>query len=113
MAEGVLFGIVGKVLNGLGPLALQELSLASNVKDELNKLKESISTIKAVLRDAEERYNSKNHEVTLWLRQLKDVVYDVDDLLDDFSTQALRRKTMKRNKVSKEVCIFHFLIVLF
>ncbi|XP_021296242.1 putative disease resistance protein RGA4 [Herrania umbratica] len=106
MAEGVLFDIAGKVLEGLGPLALRELNLASNVKAELTKLEGTVSIIKAVLLDAEDQHNSNNREVTVWLRRLKDAVYDVDDLLDDFSTEVLRRKIMKGNEMSKKVRIF-------
>ncbi|XVF83090.1 hypothetical protein PTKIN_Ptkin16aG0104700 [Pterospermum kingtungense] len=106
MAEGVLFDIAGKVLESLSPLALRELSLASNVKSELRKLKNTVTMIKSVLLDAEEQHNRNNNEVRVWLSQLKDAVYDVDDLLDDFGTEALRRKTMKGNKMSKKVRIF-------
>ncbi|XVF83089.1 hypothetical protein PTKIN_Ptkin16aG0104600 [Pterospermum kingtungense] len=102
MAEGVLFDIAGKVLESLSSLALRELSLASNVKSELTKLKKTVTMIKSVLLDAEEQHNRNNNEVKVWLRQLKDAVYDVDDLLDDFGTEALRRKTMKGNKMSKK-----------
>ncbi|WRX11967.1 Leucine-rich repeat - like 10, partial [Theobroma cacao] len=106
MAEGVLFDIAEKVLEHLGSSALQELSLASNVKAELTKLEEIVSIIKAVLLDAEEQHNSNNQGVKVWLKQLKDAVYDVDDLLDDFSTEVLQRKTMKGNEISKKVRIF-------
>ncbi|EOY18742.1 Uncharacterized protein TCM_043246 [Theobroma cacao] len=54
MAGGVLFDIAGKVLEGLRPLALRELSLASNVKAELTKLERTVSIIKVVLLYAEE-----------------------------------------------------------
>ncbi|XWS75190.1 hypothetical protein CRYUN_Cryun01aG0064000 [Craigia yunnanensis] len=58
MAEGVLFDIAGKVLEGLVPLALRELSLASNVKIELSKLKN-------VLLDEEEQHYCNNHQSRL------------------------------------------------
>ncbi|WRX11966.1 Palmitoyltransferase [Theobroma cacao] len=51
-----------------------------------------------------EQHRSNNREVTVWLKRLKDVVYDVDHLLDDFSTKVLRRKTMKGNEMSKKDC---------
>ena len=41
-----------------------------------------------------------------WFRLLKDVLFDVDDLLDDFSTDALRQKIMSGNEMVKEVSIF-------
>ncbi|KAJ1378179.1 P-loop containing nucleoside triphosphate hydrolase [Sesbania bispinosa] len=47
-----------------------------------------------------------NHQVQLWLQKLKDALYDADDLLDDFSTQHLRRQVMTKDKKAKKVRIF-------
>ncbi|XWS09376.1 hypothetical protein CRYUN_Cryun40dG0080000 [Craigia yunnanensis] len=106
MAEGVLFDLAEKLFRGLASLAYQELSLACGVKAEISKLNETVSVIKALLRDAEEQQRNNNHEVTDRLGKLKDVLFDVDDLLDDFSTEALRRKIMSGNEMVKEVRIF-------
>ncbi|CAN0865334.1 Putative disease resistance protein RGA3 [Linum grandiflorum] len=51
------------------------------------KLRDTVLTIKAVLLDAEEKQNH-NRQVKVWLEKLSDVLYDADDLLDDFSTEA-------------------------
>ncbi|XP_022726442.1 LOW QUALITY PROTEIN: putative disease resistance protein RGA1 [Durio zibethinus] len=93
MAEPVLFNIADRILGKLGNLAVQEMGLAWGVKEELEKLKNTVSTIKAVLLDAEEQH-AKSHEVRDWLGKLKDAVYDADDLLDDFSTHVLQRQVM-------------------
>ena len=53
-------------------------------------MKRAITSVKAVLLDAEAK--AINHEVSVWLEELKDVFYDADDLSDDFSTEALRGK---------------------
>ncbi|KAB1214466.1 putative disease resistance protein RGA4 [Morella rubra] len=105
MAEAVLFNTVGEIAKTLGSLALQEMGLLWGVKGELEKLRGTVSTIQAVLLDAEEQ-QAKNHAVKDWLGKLKDVIYDADDLLDDFSTEVLRREVMMRNKKAKEVRIF-------
>ncbi|XVF65657.1 hypothetical protein PTKIN_Ptkin09bG0267000 [Pterospermum kingtungense] len=106
MAEGILFDLAGKLLGGLASLAYQELALAWGVKEEIKKLEDTVSLIKGVLRDTEEQHRNNNHEVTVWLEQLKDVLYEVDDLLDDFSTEALPRKIMNGDEMVKEVRIF-------
>ncbi|MBA0878364.1 hypothetical protein Goshw_002226 [Gossypium schwendimanii] len=41
-----------------------------------------------------------------WLEKLKDAFYAADDWLDDFSTEALRKDLLSRNKLMKEVCLF-------
>uniref|UniRef100_A0A2N9EMU5 Disease resistance N-terminal domain-containing protein n=1 Tax=Fagus sylvatica TaxID=28930 RepID=A0A2N9EMU5_FAGSY len=91
MAEGVLFDLAGKVLEVAGSFALQEIKLASGVKAELENLKSTVSTIQAVLLDAEKK---ASHSVAVkdWLERLKDVLHDADDLLDDFSTEAMQRE---------------------
>lgn len=103
MAESFLFNIIERVLAKASSIAVYEISLAWNVKTELRKLQSTLSTIKAVLLDANEQ-QGKNHEVRDWLEKLRDVVYDVDDLMDDLSTQLLLQMHFQksfRNKVRK------------
>ena len=105
MAEGALFGLAGKVLELLGSLVVQEVKLASGVKTEIENLKSTVSTIQAVLLDAEKQ-SSHSHQIKDWLSKLKDVLHDADDLLEDISTQVLRQKVMSGNKMTMEVRIF-------
>ena len=60
MAEGVLFDLGKKVLEVAGSLALQEIKLACGVKAELENLKSTVSTIQAVLLDAEKKADRKS-----------------------------------------------------
>ncbi|XP_030949115.1 putative disease resistance protein RGA4 [Quercus lobata] len=57
-----------------------------------------VSTIQAVILDAEKQ-SSHNHQIKDWLKKLKGVLHDAHDLLDDFSTQVLRHKVMRKKKV--------------
>ena len=61
-----------------------------------------------MLLDAEaKQHNSEVSEaIKLWLKRLKDAMCDADDLLDEISTEALRREVMTRDKKAKEVRIF-------
>ncbi|XP_075646349.1 disease resistance protein RGA2-like [Castanea sativa] len=105
MAEGALFNVAEGIIGQLGKVALKELGLLWGVKEELQKLEDTVSTIKAVILDAEEQ-QAQNHAIRIWLGRLKDALYEADDLLDDFSTEVLRREVMTRNKKAKEVRIF-------
>ncbi|KAJ7949201.1 Disease resistance protein [Quillaja saponaria] len=104
-AKSVLLGIANKIIGRLGSLALEEIGLLWDVKDELRKMKNSGTAIKAVLLDAEEKQDT-NAGVTEWVERLKDAALDADDLLDDFSTEALHRELMTQNKKGKKVRIF-------
>uniref|UniRef100_A0A7N2N6Z4 Disease resistance protein RGA3 n=1 Tax=Quercus lobata TaxID=97700 RepID=A0A7N2N6Z4_QUELO len=46
-----------------------------------------------------EKQSSHNHQIKDWLKKLKGVLHDAHDLLDDFSTQVLRHKVMRKKKV--------------
>ncbi|KAG7950879.1 hypothetical protein I3843_13G138600 [Carya illinoinensis] len=105
MAEAILYNVAAKIIESLGSQALKEIGLLWGVTDELEKLKNTVSTIQAVLLDAEEQW-AVNREVRFWLEKLSDVVYDADDLLDSYSTDYLLREMMTRDKMAKKVRIF-------
>ncbi|XP_019051453.1 PREDICTED: putative disease resistance protein RGA4 [Nelumbo nucifera] len=66
----------------------QDSLLAWNVQGVLKKLQGSLTVIQYFLRDAQ-RQQLHSSEVRSWLKRLKDVAYDADDLLDEFEYEAL------------------------
>ncbi|KAK4596262.1 hypothetical protein RGQ29_014341 [Quercus rubra] len=105
MAEAISFGLVRKIIEKLGSTTFDEIGSIWGVKDEFQKLKNTVSTIQAVLQDAEEQQD-KNHQVRDWLMKLRDAIYDADDLLSDFSTEDLRQRVMGGDKMAKKVRTF-------
>ena len=85
MVEAVPFGIVTHLLVKLGSSTFQELGLIYDIDKELTKLESTLSTIRDVLSDAEEKQET-SHLVQEWMRKLKDVVYRADNVLDVFET---------------------------
>ncbi|CAI0425487.1 unnamed protein product [Linum tenue] len=110
MAETALFAIAGTVLEQLGSKVLQEAALLWGLGDDIKKLTCTLSSIQAVLLDAEEQSHSpQSHQLRLWLKELRQVVYDAEDLLDDFSIEVRRRQgktTTASENISKEVQSF-------
>jgi Leucine-rich repeat (LRR) protein len=105
MAE-LLFVPVERLIEALCSSAAKEIGLLWGVRDEIESLTNTVSTIKDVLLDAEEKQAAGDRAVSRWLGRLEDVLYDADDLLDAVSTEALRRDIMTRDKKSKKVRIF-------
>ena len=110
MAEAIPFGLAQKIIERLSSMAVDEIGSIWGVKDELQKLKETVSTIQAVLQDAEEKqeqelYGMKN-QVRDWLMKLKDLAYDADDVMSAFSTEDLRQSVMGGGKMTKKVRTF-------
>jgi hypothetical protein len=102
MAESVLFDTAANIIKSSASLTLQEIGLLCGFKDELKNLGKTVSTIQAVLLDAEEQ-QAHNNVVKDWLGKLKDVMYEADDLLDDYSTELLRRQVMAGDNKVKQV----------
>ncbi|KAK9289623.1 hypothetical protein L1049_007781 [Liquidambar formosana] len=101
-AEIILSIIAKGVLDKIASLTFSEISMVRGVNKEMEKFKKTLSSIKAVLSDAEEQ-QVKNHTVQDWLEKLKDVVYDVDDVLDEISTEVLRQKVETHGSILKQV----------
>ena len=60
---------------------------------ELENWKEKLMMINEVLDEAEEKQTSKP-SVKNWLDNLRDLAYDMEDVLDEFATELLRRRLM-------------------
>ncbi|KAK4756213.1 hypothetical protein SAY87_006340 [Trapa incisa] len=107
MAELVLGSVVSSITEQATSLISSEIGGAVGAKDELNKLKMTVEVIEAVLDEAEKR-KVEEKPIKLWLKRLRDAVYEADDLLDD-STEIKRRRLMggdRNNWIMKEVRTF-------
>ncbi|CAL5380177.1 unnamed protein product [Camellia sinensis] len=58
-----------------------------------------LAKIQAFLDDAE-RKQTENRAVKMWLEELTDLAYDLDDILDEFATEALRRKLTSESQAA-------------
>ncbi|KAL6327947.1 hypothetical protein AAG906_031291 [Vitis piasezkii] len=69
------------------------------VHAELNKWEKTLKNIHAVLEDAEDK-QMENQRVKIWLDDLRDLAYDVDDILDELATEAFGRKLKAETQAS-------------
>ncbi|KAL3749115.1 hypothetical protein ACJRO7_010241 [Eucalyptus globulus] len=63
--------------------------------------KEKLVIINVVLADAEDKELSDNHQVKLWLDKVKDLAYDMEDLLDEFEIKATQVELEAESSTSK------------
>ncbi|KAG5539198.1 hypothetical protein RHGRI_019679 [Rhododendron griersonianum] len=71
------------------------------IHDLLLKWSRMLGQIDAVLADAEEKQmKTSQRGIKLWLEDLEDLAYDLDDVLDEFSTEALRQHVLNESRAS-------------
>lgn len=98
--DNILVNGVTEILKPLIALISEQITLAWGVKDDLKKLKGTLESIQALISSAEEK-QVNDPTVRLWLRRLKDIVYDADDVMDEFTYESMRpRKHKVRDLVS-------------
>ncbi|XP_028106102.1 putative disease resistance protein RGA3, partial [Camellia sinensis] len=73
---------------------LINLARHEGVSTSIKKLKKSFEDINDVLADAEDKQIS-DKAVNRWLKELQHLAYDADDVLDEFSTEVLRKKLIR------------------
>ncbi|XP_026431528.1 putative disease resistance protein RGA1 [Papaver somniferum] len=98
--EGILTNSATEILKKLVPVVAQEISLAWGVKDELKKLQDTLEMILLVIADAE-RKQLNDAAIGLWLRRLKDVAYDANDVMNEYCYETMRRSVRGNNLMYK------------
>ncbi|XP_065870936.1 putative disease resistance protein RGA3 [Euphorbia lathyris] len=73
----------------LVPFEFQHLKFFWGLEKELDKLRESLDAIADLVEDAEEK-QERLLEERWWLRKLRDVAYEADDLLSELAYEATR-----------------------
>ncbi|PPD88803.1 hypothetical protein GOBAR_DD14260 [Gossypium barbadense] len=103
VVEAVLGAAVQLTLSKVISLAAEQASLACGFKNDMKKLRVLLTLIQAVLQDAEEKH-VRDGSVRLWLQELRDVAYEIDDVLDEFTYQKLGMKAKFQDQISRKLC---------
>ncbi|XP_058107105.1 disease resistance protein RGA2-like isoform X1 [Magnolia sinica] len=100
MVDSIVDSLVSLAIEKLAKVLEDEVVLLVGVTNEIKKLSSTFTLIQAVLKDAETR-RLKDEAVKKWLENLKDVAYDVDDILDEWMTEALKSQAPDEGGVSR------------
>ncbi|VAH72402.1 unnamed protein product [Triticum turgidum subsp. durum] len=77
----ILESLLGSCASKLQNIITDEAILVLGVKEELREVLRQVELIQCCIYDAEKR-RTKEQAVNNWLGQLRDVIYDVDEILD-------------------------------
>ncbi|CAN6699444.1 unnamed protein product [Malus baccata var. baccata] len=94
------------ILNSVASLAAQEISLFRGFKKELDELSESLMEIQDYLGDVAHQPQDRGVAVRNWVKKLKDVAHDANEVLEDINYEVLRRKVEIQDHMKKKVLNF-------
>ncbi|GMY34392.1 putative disease resistance protein RGA4, partial [Fagus crenata] len=113
MAESLVSALLEQFASIAAREVEQEIRLVVGVDKEVRKLERNLQTIKSVLDDAEKK-QLKEEAVKLWLKNLKDASYEMDNVLDEWNTAMIKLEIEKGEEKAenapilkkKKVCSF-------
>ncbi|CAJ2671808.1 unnamed protein product [Trifolium pratense] len=106
MAESFVFDVADSLLGKLASYAYEEASRAYGVYEDLQEFKDTLSIVRGLLLDAEEKKNQQ-HAVRDWLRQIQSICSDAEDVLDGFELQDKRKQVVEASG-STSMKVRHF-----
>jgi hypothetical protein len=113
MAElgGMLAAAILKVVGDqIGSAIGGQIKLQKNFDEDLKKMKKALESVEAMLEDAGRR-SITDKATLLCLKRLKDVMYAISDMIDEFEadtkaiTQPSSRKVRLRCRKPSSICI--------
>ena len=102
IGELALSALFQVLFNKIASPDLSKIFHKEKVDADIKMWNRTLLKIHAVLDDAEERQTTSNL-VKVWFDELRDLAYDVEDILDEFATEALRCKLNAESSTSNKV----------
>jgi enamine deaminase RidA (YjgF/YER057c/UK114 family) len=78
--------VLNVVSQQIGASIRGQIRLQQDFNEDLNTMKITLESVEAVLKDAERR-SIQDAQVRLWLKRLKDAMYRISDMLDEFEAR--------------------------
>ncbi|GLT32414.1 hypothetical protein SLA2020_070840 [Shorea laevis] len=99
MAETILGPVIEEALFKLASFTARQIRFAWGLEKELSTLRDSLNLIQLVLQNAEEQQSEA--AIRHWLQGLKDVAYDMVDVLDDVEYEVLQQRVETQSQVKR------------
>ncbi|CAN6371557.1 unnamed protein product [Urochloa humidicola] len=95
---GMLASAILKVVCQRIGLAMENhIKMQADFRDDLEGMKMTLESVAALLNDTERR-SIEEEAVCLWLKRLKDAMYGIDDMMDEFEAET-------KTAASSKVCV--------
>ncbi|KAJ0673238.1 putative P-loop containing nucleoside triphosphate hydrolase, leucine-rich repeat domain superfamily [Helianthus annuus] len=103
MAETAASALLSVIFEKLTDEAFKKFARSQKIDSELNELQSTLSHIQDLLTDASDKEITEK-SVEKWLTRLQQLAYDIDDVLDDVATEAMRRElTQESGAITSKV----------
>ncbi|KAB1213092.1 putative disease resistance RPP13-like protein 1 [Morella rubra] len=99
LGEVFLGAFLSVLFDRLATTELLNLARPEGLPEKLYKWQKTLSVIKTVLDDAEEKQHD-DAGIKKWLDDLRNLALDLEDIVDEFDTEALRLKLVGENQAS-------------
>ncbi|XP_031264027.1 putative disease resistance RPP13-like protein 1 [Pistacia vera] len=99
LSEVFLSAFLQLLFDRLASRELMNFAQREGVPSKLKKWEKTLKMIEAVLNDAEEKQLTDG-AVKMWLDDLQDLAYDVEDILEEFATEVVRCKLEEEDQAS-------------
>ncbi|KAF3451312.1 hypothetical protein FNV43_RR07407 [Rhamnella rubrinervis] len=96
MVDALISMLLDPLISITTEFLIQEVKLVKGVKEEVSGLRSTVVAIKDVLEGAEKK-QLEDPRVRRWLDQLRDVSYNIDNVLDKWNTKILTSEIQKKN----------------
>ncbi|CAL5213761.1 unnamed protein product [Lathyrus oleraceus] len=94
--DSTVSGLLTNMLDRLVTTAFHNISMAKGLQTDITNLQNTLTIINAFILDAENKQTQSN-SISLWLHQLKYVLLDARDILDEIEYESLRNQVLKAN----------------
>ncbi|XP_062009722.1 disease resistance protein RGA2-like [Rosa rugosa] len=101
MADALISVLLEQLASVVYQHTNQAVKLVLNAEKDVKSFSSKLKAIQAVLEDAEKKQLT-DARVEDWLEKLKDVSYEMDDLLDEWNTEILRRQVEEKQEKEGE-----------
>ncbi|KAI5435282.1 hypothetical protein KIW84_021918, partial [Lathyrus oleraceus] len=106
MAESFVFDIANSLLGKLASYAYEEVSRVYGVYKDLQEIKDTLLIVNGLLLDAECKKDQKQG-LREWMRQIKNICSDAEDVFDGFEFQHKRKQVAEASN-STRAKVRHF-----